>query len=237
MRLLGTDPLIYLLLLAGLLFTSATGFITTQTRLMPLLNALILWPLLIWALRHARVDLALRLVVVWAAALLLISAAAGQVLGAQAQAAVPGSIEYNAAAMRWLTADAAPPSPSEWLPGLLRRTGLLLAGGAVTAGLLPLVAGARSLAILGLWMANLLAIPNPLALLAGLPPWIVAEMAAQICLGVLVAEPIITGDPRGLLTAERRRLLGIGLIALALAFLLPLLLPHLFLSPLRYFVR
>ncbi len=237
MRFFGTDPLIYLALLAGLIFTSAIGFLTAQARLMPLLNALMLWPLLVWALRHARIDLALRLAATWAAALLLISLVAGHMLGASAQAAAPGSIEFNAAAMRWLGGDAAPPATGEWLPGWMQRTGLLLAGGAATAGLLPLVAGARSLAILGLWLANLLALPHPLALLAGLPPWILAEIVAQLILGVLVAEPIVTGDARGLLAPPRRRLLILGLVAFTLAPLLRLLLPHLFLSPLRYFVR
>lgn len=234
MRILGADPLIYIALVVGLIITLAVGFVTEQKTMMPVLNALIVWPLLIWALRHARIDIALRLVVVWAAIIFIGSVVAGRVLGQMAQAAVPGSIEFNAEHMRWLTGSiTSVAQPADWLPALMRRSGLLLAGSALSAGLIPLIAGARYLAILGLWTANLFNAPHLLAVPLGIPPWIWAEAVAQISLCVLLAEPIVTGDAQALITKNRRRLLLTGLISLALALLLQLLLPSLIESPLR----
>lgn len=234
MRILGTDPLIYIGLVVGLLITLAVGFVTEQKTMMPVLNALIVWPLLIWALRHARIDIALRLVVIWAVVIFVGSVVAGRTLGQIAQAAVPGSIEFNAEHMRWLTGNiTGVEQPANWLPDLGRRSGVLLAGSALSAGLIPLIAGARYLAILGLWTANLFDAPSLLAIPLGIPPWIWAETVAQISLGVLLAEPMVSGDAQALITKNRRRLLFTGLIALALALLLQLLLPSLIESPLR----
>lgn len=235
MRLFGADPLLYIALFLGLAFSMAAGFVTQQQTLLPLFGGLLVWPFLIWALRHARVDVAVRFAVFWAASVFLLSVVAGRLLGAGAQAAVPGSTDYIADQLLWLTGQAnAVQPPAAWLPGLARRIGLLLAGGALTAGLLPLIVAACDLAILGLWTANLFGAAHPIgAALLSLSPWTLAEIIAWVALGVYVAEPIVTGDVRALLTRDRRRLFFTGLVALALALILHLLLPGLLASPLR----
>lgn len=228
-RILGTDPLIYLLIFLGLLFTQISGFLLRQALLMPLLNALVLWPFLIWTLRHARVDVAVRLLIFWAVILFLGAVLAGRVFSASAQFAVPGSIEYNVQQLQWIRGDVTPvEDPGSWLPLLMRRTGVLLFGGALSAGLIPLITGARALAILGLWTANLFNAPHIIAVFLGIPLWTWVEAAAQILLGAVLAEPILTGDVNALLTPLRRRLLLMGLTGLGLAALI-----HAFLAPLN----
>ena len=134
MRILGADPLVYALLFLGVVFSLVIGYVTQQRTLMPVINALIMWPFLIWSLRHARIDLALRLVCFWAFVVFLGAVVAGRLLGQEALAVVPGSVEYNAQQMYWLTGHpaAAIDQPSAWLPPFLRRTGLMLAGSALT---------------------------------------------------------------------------------------------------------
>lgn len=233
-RLLGTDPLVYLLLFVGTVFTLLAGYITEQRTLMPVFNALILWPILIWSLRHARIDIALRLIVFWAAIIFIASILAGRIMGQMAQAAVPGSIEYNAEQIHYLTGYVTPvQQPQEWLPAFARRSGLLIAGSAISAGLIPLIAGARYLAILGLWIANLFNTPSILAIPLGITPWTWAEIVAFVTLGAVLAEPIVTGEVHALLTFQRRRLLLLGLASLLLALVLHLLLPSLIQSPLK----
>ena len=237
-RLLSTDPLVYLLLFVGTAFTLLAGYLTEQRTLMPVFNALILWPLLIWSLRHARIDVALRLIAFWAAIIFFASVFAGRALGEAAQAAVPGSIEYNAEQIHYLSGYVTPiQQPLTWLPAFVRRAGLLMAGSAISAGLIPLVAGARYLAILGLWIANLLNTPGIVALLLGIMPWTWAEIVAFATLGAVLAEPIVTGDVHALLTNQRRRLLMIGMAALLLALVLHLLLPPLIQAPLKFLIR
>lgn len=235
MRLFGTDPLLYITLAVGLALSMTMGFITQQQTLMPVLGALLLWPFLIWSLRHARIDVAVRFASFWAVSVFLFSIVAGRVLGqTAAQAAVPGSTDYIASQMFWLSGQESTYEPlMRWLPAFTRRIGVLLAGGALTAGLLPLIVAARNLSILGLWMANLFDASSPLAVLAGMPPWTLAEIVAWVALGVIVAEPVVTGSVQGLLTRDRRRLALTGLAALLLALLLHLILPSVVASPLR----
>lgn len=237
MRLFATDPLIYLILVLGLLLVIGLGFFAQQQTLMPVLSGLIGWLFLLWALRHARPDIGLRIVGVWAASVFLLSLVAGRLLDQQALAAVPGSLDYIAAQMLWLTGQSgAVEQPGVWLAAFARRAGLLLAGSILSAGLVPLIAGARYLAVLGLWMARLFDAPHPAAILFGLAPWVWAEVVAQVVLVVVLAEPLVTGDAQALVQGGRRRLLLIGLAALVLAAVLHLLLPGLIASPLRYFV-
>ncbi|MBX7236584.1 MAG: hypothetical protein K1X65_19540 [Caldilineales bacterium] len=239
MRLLAADPILYLALAVGLTLSMVIGFVTRQQTAMPVIGGLLVWPFLLWSLRHARVDVAVRFVVFWAALVFLISLVAGRALGQmEAQAAVPGSTQFIASQMLWLGGQGGASEPAaSWLPAFLRRTGLLLAGGALTAGLLPLIVAARELSILGLWTANLLDAASPLAVVAGLPPWTLAEIVAWAALSVFMAEPLVTGNVHGLLTRDRRRLALTGLLALLLAFLLHLLLPSLLASPLRSLIR
>lgn len=238
MRLFGTDPLLYLILLVGLAFSMFIGFVAQQRFLMPVASALILWPMLIWSLRHARIDVAVRLVTFWAVVIFVVTIIASRVLGARAQETVPGGLEYIANQMLWLTGrESTVEGVSNWLPELARRTGLVLAGGAISAGLLPLIAAARWLAILGLWTANLFNAAHPLlAIPLSISPWTWAEIVAQAALLIVMAEPIVTGNVHGLLTRDRSRLLLTGLIALLLAIALHLLLPRLLASPLRALV-
>lgn len=238
MRLLGADPFLYLILAAGLTLSMAMGFVTQQHTIMPLMGAMLVWPFLLWSLRHARIDVAVRFVVFWAAMVFVLSVAAGRILGPMAaQAAVPGSTHFIAGQMMWLSGQEALREPlAAWLPAFVRRVGFLLAGGALSAGLAPLVVAARELSILGLWTANLFDAASPLAVVAGLTPWTLAEIVAWVSLGVFVAEPVVTGNVHSLLTRDRGRLALTGLTALILALLLHLLLPSVLASPLRSLV-
>jgi hypothetical protein len=237
MRFFATDPLIYLVLVLGLLLVMGLGFLAQQQTMMPVLGGLIGWLFLLWALRHARPDVGLRIVGLWAVTVFVLSVVAGRLLDQQALAAVPGSLDYIADQMLWLTGESgAVEQPAVWVAGFARRAGLLLAGSVLSAGLVPLIVGARYLAILGLWTARLFDAPHPAAILFGLAPWIWAEIVAQVVLVVILAEPVVTGDVQALVQNGRRRLLVIGLIALALAAILHLMLPGLFASPLRRFV-
>lgn len=238
MRLFGADPILYITLAIGLALSMTLGFVTQQQTVMPVVGGLLVWPFLLWSLRHARVDVALRFVVFWAALVFLLSVVAGRVLGQMAaQTAVPGSTNFIASQMLWLSSQDGVREPmAAWLPAFVRRTGLLLVGGALTAGLAPLIVAARELSILGLWTANLFDAASPLAVIAGIPPWILAEIVAWAALGVFVAEPVITGSVHGLLTRDRGRLALTGLIALFLALLMHFLLPSILASPLRSLV-
>ncbi|NOX62825.1 MAG: hypothetical protein GXP42_12895 [Chloroflexi bacterium] len=234
MRFLGTDPLVYFLILAGLLFTMTVGIIAEQRTLMPVLNALILWPFLIWSFRHARIDVAVRLIIFWSALIFLFALVATRLDERAARAAVPGSIEFGAEHMLWLAGSAAGVDQfSEWFPLFLRRTGVLLVGSAVSAGLIPLIVAAREMAILGIWTGNLLGASNLLVVIFGVPLWIWAEAAAWIAIGAVLAEPIVTGDIHAILTRDRLRLLLTGVAAWLLSFLLHLLWPPVMQSLLR----
>ncbi|MCO6450535.1 MAG: hypothetical protein J5I90_07065 [Caldilineales bacterium] len=218
MRLLATDPIVYLLVLGGLLLSLGLGFVTQQAAMMPIINAIVLWPLLIWSFRRARIDVALRLILFWGLTIYLVTIVAGRVNLSWAQGAVPGSLDFNASHIMWLTgSESFTPQPEFWLAEQAKRTGILLAGSVISAGLIPLVVAARELAILGLWTANLFDAPSFLAPIVGTPPWILAEIIAWVGLGTPLAEPIVTGDVQSLLTRQRRRFLVIGAVALVLS--------------------
>ncbi len=110
MRLFGTDPLLYVALAAGLILSMAMGFLTQQQTVLPVAGGLLVWPFVLWSLRHARIDIALRFVVFWAALVFLFSLVAVSLARLEEVGQIRGEVgrlfdltgSYNA--MWWMSA-------------------------------------------------------------------------------------------------------------------------------------
>ncbi len=221
-----TDPIWYG---AGALFAALTTALPGalgQHWLLPTLQTLTLWLLLLPAIRRAALRPTLQMLALWLGVQALVFLALTLLATTRAEAAVGDGFAYQASLLSWLYTQS--PLPASWGSQPLLRVIELLGvtvGTVVSGGLVGIWFLLRAL---NLWVFGIGAAINAGAgaagLLAVLEPWWLLRLVSYALLVAVLASPGFTGDylPASW-PAGHRRVLAWGGALLAAALLLELL--------------
>ena len=224
----------------GILVTTALPIFLGQRICLPVLSALVLIPMFIWALREGRPRKAIQLGLFWAVVQSAVIVISTVLLSDSASQAVLGGVEFRSEWLSWIS------NGTHVLrtPALaLDRTVLELIVYSAAMFLTGSVAGLIGLAVamdtFNFTAATLLThAPRPLLMLLGAwPIWGIVRLVSFLTGGAVLAEPMVHLNLRiGFLTdwwRRRKRLLAIGLGIFALSVLLQVLLAPLYRSLLQ----
>lgn len=213
------DPIWYVTGALFALLTTALPGALGQHWLLPLLQTVTLWLLLLPALRRAALRPALRMLAIWASVQVMTFFALTVLAPARAESAVGGGFAYGGALLAWLYTQA--PLPASWATQPLLRVVELLGvtvGSVFTGGLVGIWFLLRSL---NLWVFGLAMALNAGAggagLLGVLEPWWLLRLIAYALLIAVLASPGFTGDynPGAWPPGNRRALRWGGALLLA----------------------
>jgi hypothetical protein len=225
------DPVVYPVIALGVGLTTVMPVLLGQRFCLPLLNGLVIFPFLAWALRVGRPRRAMVLVLYWivvqSAAMLVVSL----LLTEQASLAILGALEFRTQWLAWIDHGA----PVElapamaWLPQL-RELLIYALAAFVTGGLAALIFLAVALNTFNFTVATLIqqAASPVLLLLMAYPLWLVIRVLGYVVFAVFLAEPVAVLDLRPAWWSawwpKRRRLLGPAVGLIVAGFVLQVLL-------------
>jgi len=225
------DWIVYPSMAFGILVTTALPVFLGQRICLPVLSALVLIPMFIWALREGRPRKAIQLGLFWAVIQSAMIVIATVLSSESASRAVLGGVEFRTEWLSWI----ANGSPVLRTPALaLDRTVLELivysAAMFLTGSVAGLIGLAAAMDTFNFTAATLLTqAARPLLMLLGAwPVWIIVRLVSFLTVGAVLAEPMVHLNLRiGFLLdwwRHRKRLLAIGLGLFALSLLLQILL-------------
>jgi hypothetical protein len=209
------------------LLTSALGVLLGLSWLMPLMQTVALWLLLLPALRTGALRPTLKMLSLWVLLQGLTVFLAATFAPARAETAIGDGFAYQTSLLAWLYTQS--PLPASWATQPLLRVVELLGvvvGTALTGGLLGIWFLLRSLNLYAFGAGMVLATSESAAvLLAALEPWWLLRLIAYILLIAALAMPGFTGEySPAAWPARRRKALWWGLALLGAALLIePLL--------------
>ena len=170
------------------------GLAIGQPWLLPVLNALPAYIVLVHRLRKGERGGAVRTAIWWAAALAIAGTVSLMVWPAQTDGLVLNGPEFRDQMLEWIrTGQGTEGSVSLFLPRQLLQLAVFAALSLVTASALSIVMGAALLNYMSFYVASLLDAGAPLwaVALLGWQPWTISRMAAFCTLGVVLAEPLV----------------------------------------------
>lgn len=228
------DWIVYPSMAAGIVATTFFPILLGQRVCLPLLSALVLIPMFLWALRQGRPRKAVALALFWAAVQTLAVVVATLLFDDGSGRAVQGGLDYRTAWLQWI--ERGPPvtmAPALAYGRQLVELALYALAMALTGGIGGLLLLTVALDRFNFTVASLLAAaPNPaLAAIAAWPLWMIVRLVGYLVVGAVLAEPMANLDlrPASLEAWLRRRwrllLAGLGIIllgALLQAVLAPL---------------
>jgi len=180
-----------ILLIAGTLASFPLGLVVGLPWLLPVLNAVPAYVLLVHRLRKGERGGAVRAAIWWAGVLALTGTLCLSLWPSAAEEVALGRPEGF---LGWIDdGREAESSPPLFLPRQLAQLAAFAALGLATAGSLSTVMGAVLVNDVSFYAAGLLRddIPAWAVLPLGWPPWTFARMAALCILGVVLAEPLV----------------------------------------------
>lgn len=228
------DPLVYPVIALGVALTTFLPVFLGQRLCLPLLNALVIFPFLVGALRTGRLRRGLSLAAFWAVCQAVAALLASFFMSARADFAVLNALELRTQLYTLVATGQSQPGfvvgiPLD-LPQLALQALAVVGGSLVTAGLAGLFLDATTINATGYAAASLLreaGRPLPVLLLAW-PVWTIVRLAGYLALGAALAEPLARGDPEGIGLAgwwqRRRRLIAVGAGLVLLGILLQVVL-------------
>ena len=220
------DPVIYPVIALGVVLTTVMPVLLGQRFCLPLLNGLVIFPFLAWALRVGRPRRAVGLVLFWIVVQSVATVAVSLLLTERAGLAILGALEFRTQWLAWI--DHGTPVLA-WLPQL-RELIIYALAAFLTGGLAALILLAMVLNTFNFTVASLIqqAVSPVLLLLIAYPIWMVVRLLGYVILAVFLAEPVAVLDLRPAWWSawwpQRRRLLGIGLALILAGVVLQLLL-------------
>lgn len=228
------DPLVYPVIALGVALTTFLPVFLGQRLCLPLLNALVIFPFLVGALRTGRLRRGLRLAAFWAVCQTVAALLASFFLSSRADFAVLNALEMRTQLYTLVATGQSQPGFVVGIPLDLPRLALqalaVVGGSLVTAGLAGLFLDAVTINATSHAAASLLreaGRPLP-ALLLAWPVWTAVRLAGYLVLGAALAEPLAAGDPEGIGLAgwwqRRRRLIAVGVGLVLLGILLQVVL-------------
>ncbi len=189
-----SDPLIFLFLAIGAPITTMLGFLAGRRAFLLIMNALVIAPFFILAVRRDRPLRAIGLTLAWCLfqmlSVTMLTLAAPQ----QAEFSIAQGIEYRSEMVQWIaTGRSRENALAFFLPMLVRNFGLLAVVALLTGGLGGLFMIASLINYTGFYIAHLLAHTTRPALLIGVawPIWSLAEVAGYVICCVVLAEPLL----------------------------------------------
>lgn len=224
------DPVVYPVVLIGVLLTTGLPIFLGQRICLPVLNGLVIFPLFAWALRVGRPRRAVELALFWVVCQGSAVVAASLLLPDRAGYAIVQGLEYRTEILRWAaTGQGRASQPAIWLPGQARDLALFSLATLLTGGLGGLIwlasrLNAFNFSVTGLWQQA----ASPLLILLAWPIWAVVRLIGYLVMGAALAEPVAVLDLRPAWWArwwrQRRRWLALGLAFILLGAAMQLLL-------------
>jgi len=182
----------WLFLLVATPLCTAAGYFAKLPLLLPLLQILPAYPLLVLDLRERRLASAILKMLCWA----FLMAGTVEVLALYAPAAGEASVLHGAAyrneMIAWVRTGVGKESSwRQFLPEHAVHLSLFVILSLASAGLLSLLLGAGLMNYMSFYVGSLLGIARApgRVLLAGWPPWAILRVASFVILGVVLAGP------------------------------------------------
>lgn len=163
--------------------------------LLPVLNTAPAYAAMVFLLERQRRGEAVRVVLVWAAALAVCGTAAFAVWPGAVDAAVLNGPAYRDEMFAWiLTGEGREGEPSRFLPQHLLHLGAFVALSVLTASAASILLGAVLMNYMAFYVASLYraGVPPLEVVLLGWQPWALCRVAAFCILGVVLAEPLLS---------------------------------------------
>ncbi len=182
------------LMFATTILSYPLGLLLRSPWLLPVLNALPAYAVLVYRLRRGERGGAVRAMLWWALAVALTATILFEWWPRPIEGVVLQGASYKAAMFQWIrTGHGAEGTPRLFLPGRLLQLAAFILLGALTAGAGAVVMGAVLMNYMAYYVASLArAGLTPWAVtLLGWQPWAVARICAFCTLGVLMAEPLL----------------------------------------------
>ena len=196
-------------LILGTLVSFPLGLAIGVPWLLPVLNAVPAYILLVHRLRRGERGGAVRTAIWWAAALAISGTACLALWPAPTDTLVLNGPEYQKEMLDWIaTGKGTEGSLSLSFTRQLLQIGIFVALSLATGGALSVVMGAVLMNDVSFYVAGLASSGTPAwaVVLLGWTPWTIARMTALCILGVVLAEPLIFR----LFPTARRRLKVVG---------------------------
>jgi hypothetical protein len=185
-------PWLVLLLAAPAL--TLLGYLSRQPWLLPLLQVLPAYPILVRDLRDRRPLLAILHMLAWALAIAVTMEALALQRPESGTASVLHGEAYRDEMVRWVrTGLGRESSPRLFLPEHLIHLSLFAALSLLSGSLLSLILGAVLVNYMSFYVGSLLALARHpgTVLLFGWPPWAILRVIAFVILGVVLAGPML----------------------------------------------
>ena len=221
----------------GILVTTALPIFLGQRICLPVLSALVLIPMFIWALREGRPRKAIQLGLFWAVVQSAVIVIATVVLSDSASQAVVGGVEFRSEWLTWIANGAQVlRTPALALDRAVLELIAYSAAMFLTGSVAGLIGLAAAMDAFNFTAASLLTqAARPLLMLLGVwPIWVIVRLVSYLTVGAVLAEPMVHLNLRVEFLLDwwrrRKRLLAIGLGLFALSVLLQLLLAPLYRS-------
>lgn len=169
------------------------GLALGQAWLLPVLNALPVYIVLVHRLRKGERGGAVRTAIWWTGALAITGTTCLAVWPVETGPLILGGVDYQGRMFEWIRAGGAEGSLSLFLPRQLLQLAVFAALSLATASAGSIVMGAVMLNYMSFYVAELLRAGTPLwgVALLGWQPWTISRMAAFSTLGVVLAEPLL----------------------------------------------
>ncbi len=183
-----------IVLLLTTLVSFPLGLALGQAWLLPILNALPVYIVLVHRLRKGERGGAVRTAIWWAGALALAGTTCLALWPGETGHLVLGGPDYRLRMLDWIRTGGGPESSLNlFLPRQLLQLAVFAALSLTTASALSIVMGAVMLNYMSFYVAGLLeaGIPPWGVALLGWQPWTISRLAAFCTLGVVLAEPFL----------------------------------------------
>jgi hypothetical protein len=170
------------------------GLALGQAWLLPILNALPAYIVIVHRLRKGERGGAVRTAIWWAGALAIAGTVCLALWPGETESLILNGAEYRDGMLQWIRTGAGTEgSLSLFLPRQLLQLGVFAVLSLATASALSIAMGAAMLNYMSFYVAGLLEAGVPLwgVVLLGWQPWTISRMAAFSTLGVVLAEPLV----------------------------------------------
>jgi len=225
------DWIVYPSMGFGILVTTALPIFLGQRICLPVLSALVLIPMFIWALREGRPRKAIQLGLFWAVIQSAVIVIATVLLSDSASQAVVGGVEFRSEWLSWIANGAQVlRTPALALDRTVLELIVYSAAMFLTGSVAGLIGLAAAMDTFNFTAATLLTqATRPLLMfLSAWPIWIIVRLVSYLTVGAVLAEPMVHLSLRIEFLLDwwrrRKRLLAIGLGLFALSLLLQILL-------------
>ncbi len=182
------------LMFSATILSYPLGLLLRSPWLLPVLNALPAYSVLIYRLRRGERGGAVRAMLWWALAVALTATILFEWWPWPIEGVVLQGASYKAAMFQWVrTGHGAEGNPRLFLPAQLLQLGAFLLVGVLSASAGAFVVGAALMNDMAYYVASLAraGLPPWAVTLLGWQPWTVARICAYCTLGVLMAEPLL----------------------------------------------